>query len=55
VHGTIAADEIQDPVYQFLPFVVGQRTQRPDRSEVLRLIGITARATERALARDLNG
>jgi hypothetical protein len=53
MHRAIPADETQDPIYQVLPFVVGQRAQGANISEMLRLIGITARTAERTLACNL--
>src|SRR5690348_16429851 len=46
-------DQRQHAVYQLLAFVISQRAKRPALSKVFRLVSVTPRTAQRALAGDL--
>lgn len=47
-------DQIENPFHQCLTLVVSERTQRTSLLKVALLVGVTARAAQRTLARDLD-
>jgi hypothetical protein len=50
----VATGESYDGLNQLIALMIGERSQRPELVEVFRLVSVTTRTAQRALAGDLD-
>jgi hypothetical protein len=55
MQGLEAVDDLENAVYQFLPFAIAEISQSHPAAQMRVIIRIASRTTQRAFARDLNG